>query len=242
MAKTSAHSSRIYVDEFYLSCSLNAFGLDVSQETPVVTTFCDAGPRRVVGNYDHTHTHAGFFEPEDDGVDEILDALRTDADADHYLLRVPGVMAAGSVGYEALAKLTSKPLSAQIGGATALGFDMAGSGGLARVNVLYTATATATADGTGQNLGTTASGDTLGVWFRVISGTFTSLTMKVQESQDDDDTDDYADISGLTSGSMTAPGVVHVTTTAATEAWKRLVISAWNGTDAVVLVTIGVLK
>lgn len=244
MAKLKAHSSRVYVDQHYLSCSLTSFGLEVTQVLPVVTTFCDTGPRRIVDNYDHSHSHAGLFEPEEDGYDQIVDALRTGTDADHYLLRVPGVMSAGSVGYEAIAKLSSKPMAGQLGAALALGFDMAGSGGLARINVLSAAeeTVTGTQDGTGQNLGATVSDQRLGVWFRVISGTFTSITLKIQESQDDGSGDSYADISGLTSGSMAAAGVVHVSTTAATEAWKRLVVSAFSGTDCTILVTIGVIQ
>jgi hypothetical protein len=78
------------------------------------------------------------------------------------------------------------------------------------------------------------------VIFRLLSFTGTSITMKLQGSSDDGAGDAYADIAGLTSGALTAPGVVVVTTTATLEAWKRVVCSG-TFSAASVVVTAGVV-
>ena len=51
----------------------------------------------------------------------------------------------------------------------------------------------------------------------------------------------YADIAGMTT-TLTAAGVARLTTTAATEAWKRVNIQAFTGTSAVIVVTGGVVQ
>lgn len=52
MAKKPAKDANIAINSVALEDDVSSFSLDVSQETPEVTSFADAGPRRVVGNYD----------------------------------------------------------------------------------------------------------------------------------------------------------------------------------------------
>lgn len=53
MAKKPAKDVNISINSVALEDDIDNFTLAVQQETPVVTSFADAGPRRVVGNYDY---------------------------------------------------------------------------------------------------------------------------------------------------------------------------------------------
>ena len=238
MAKQPANKYRAYIDGYDVSGFLNAGSLAVEQETPVVTTFADAGPRRVVGSYDHNHSHGGFIDTANDSFDEIAFAL-LQTTTDHYLAHCwEGVATEGNVVYEAVVQLTSQPRAASVGEAITINLDAAGSNHLARGVILRSATISGTGNGTGQNLGVTTTGQIIVATFRVISGTFTSITMLIEESQNDGGGDAYATLGSLTSGSMTAAGVVRVTHSTASEAWKRVRVSAFSGTSCVVLVTL----
>lgn len=52
MAKQPGKNLNLAVNAVAIEDDLNSANLDVKQEVPVVTSFADAGPRRVVGNYD----------------------------------------------------------------------------------------------------------------------------------------------------------------------------------------------
>lgn len=241
MAKLAAHGTRVYLDQYALSCYLNSSEQAIEQETPDVTSFCDAGPRRVVGNYDYNHNDLGFFDGADDAGDEILHALLAN-ESDHYLTKLFGESSEGGVAYDSLVSLTRKPLSAQVGGAVLLNFESAGRGGIARGLTLANATVTGAGNRTGRNQGAKASGPSLRAIFRVLSFSGTNIVLKIQESSDDGSGDAYADVAGLTSGTLTAAGVVVATTTAAVEAWRRVNISTPGGfTSALILVTLGVV-
>ena len=53
MSKIPASKVKLSVASVALEDDLNSFTLTIDQETPPVTSFADAGPRRVVGNYDY---------------------------------------------------------------------------------------------------------------------------------------------------------------------------------------------
>jgi len=54
MAKVAANKVNISLASVVLEDDIDSFSLNITQEAPVVTSFADAGPRRVVGNYDYT--------------------------------------------------------------------------------------------------------------------------------------------------------------------------------------------
>src|SRR5688500_3274574 len=54
MAKQPARNANIAVNAVALEDDLTSFEMNVTQETIPVTSFADTGPRRLVGNYDHT--------------------------------------------------------------------------------------------------------------------------------------------------------------------------------------------
>lgn len=237
MAKLPNVATRVYLDEFNLSGDLNAFTLNINQETPVCTAFSDEGPRRIIGNHDYDAGYIGFLEPVTLLYDEQIFDLLGDG-SDHYIASCPGANAEGSVVYEGTYRLSGQPRSAELGGVVMLNFDVEGSGGLVRGVVLGNSVETGTGQSTGIEQGATVSPEEYQVVFRLIAFTGTDITIKVQESQNDDSGDPYADVSGLTSGALTEIGVVRASTTASTEAWKRLDFSG-TFSSATILVTGG---
>jgi len=243
MAKQPARWMRIWLDEFALSSELASAALQLQQALAQVDTFGDAGPRRVVDNYDFTLPFLGFLEPTDEGYDEQIHALLESA-SDHYVTLGIGEGQApdetGGVAYDALARLSAQPRSAQTGGAILLNFDLAGSGGLSRGRFLASKTSTGAENLGGVNMGATAAGAVFRAIFRLIAFSGTNITLTVEESQNDGAGDAYAAISGVNSGALTAPGVVAAQATAATEAWKRLAITG-TFSSALVAVSAGVV-
>lgn len=241
MAKVGNTATRVWLSQFDLSGFLGATDLKINQQNIPVTTFSDTGPRRLVGTYDHTHEHTGFFDGVTiTGIDAIIHALVA-SDADKYLAQMFGANVEGSIVYESIIALSGKPLSGQFGGAVLLNQSMVGRGGLYRGQVLRNATVTGTGNGTGRNLGISTSPAVFAAVFRVFSGTFTSISMQIQQSSDDGAGDAYANIAGLDSGTMLNANVVFTSTTATTEAWKRVAISAFVGTNCVIGVTAGIV-
>lgn len=234
--KIAAKSVRVYLDKYDLSGDLNSTSQSFNVETPVVTCFNHTGPRRLEGNYDTEDSDLGFFDGDTAAYDAILASIVGDG-IDHYLGKTFGTTE-GDTAYEKIVRISGQPRAGGIGGAVLLNFDAKGAGGAYRGVILRSATVTGAGNGTGQNLGATVSGDEFAVTFRLLSFTGTNITLKVQGSSDDGGGDAYADIASLTSGALTAIGVVRVSTTAATEAWKRLNVSG-TFSSALILVTCG---
>lgn len=243
-AKVANVGTRIWFDQFNLSGFLNAAEQGVRQELIPCTCFSDTGPRRLVDGYDHSHSHNGFFDAETlAGITKSFDKAiwdTLDLDTSHYLAHLWGGSSEGGVVYESMVKLSGQPRSGGQGGAVLLNLAAEGSDGISRALILRNATITGNGNGTGRQVGATTLGQRFQVVIRVFSGTFTGFTAKIQESQNDGGADLYADIAGM-SQAIAAAGVWRLTTTAATEAWKRLVIGDWVGTNAVIGVTAGVV-
>ena len=239
MAKLSNLATRIWFDEFDFSGELNSSEQEVLPEIIKTNTFSDTGPRAIEGNYDHRHTDIGFFDASTDFMDEELFASLNEG-ADHFLTKLWGDNAEGSPAYDFVVRVNSQPLSGKIGDAVLRQFSCMGSAGCARGVILANVTTTGAENRTCRNMGATAAGKLFAVIFRVFTFDGTDITLKIQESTDDAAADAYADITGLTSGALTAKGVVRATTVAATEAWKRCVVSG-TFTSAVIGVTAGVV-
>lgn len=241
MAKQAARAVRLYWDEHPLHCSLNSATLAITQMTPDATTFCDDGPRVVVDNYGYSSDFGGFSDYDEDALDEILNAgLGSEHVYGVFPVSTGSLPTEGAACYEGLVALSSRAQTWQVGNAAAFSATAVGAGGLVRGTVLRAASVTGTGNGTGRNVGAT-TGEQVAVVFRVLGGDFASITIDVQQSSDNGGGDAYSNVSGLTSGALTAPGVVRVTTSAATEAWKRVNVSAFTGTDALIVVSIGVV-
>lgn len=241
MAKQAANSIRIYVDEFNFSGDLTSASMEVTPEIAKAEAFSTVGPARVMGSYDATQSHLGLFEPGTGAneYDEEVFAMLLDG-ADHYVGQFFAGTTAGNVAYEHVAKLSGNPRSAQRGDVVMAHFDTVGSGGTTRGIVLGAKTSTGTENLTGINQGTTTSPEQYTVVFRLIAFTGTNITMTIEQSSDNGGGDAYATISGVTSGSLTSPGVVQASTTATTEAWKRVALTG-TYSSAEILVTGGTL-
>lgn len=236
MAKLSAARTRAYLDEFDVSGSINAHTINLKQTIIPVTCISDPGPKKVIGNYDHDFDWTGFFDGATGAFDAQVASFGTDEQ--HYLSTVYGTTE-GSVSYDDFVRKMGEVRSGQVDGAQMLNMSGAGSGGRSRAKLLRVGSVTA-GNGTGQNLGITTTPVVFRVIFRLLSFTGTSITMKIQGSSDNAVGDAYADIATLTSGALTVPSVVVVTTTATTEAWKRVVCSGTFAAASVV-VTAGVV-
>jgi len=240
VVKQPAKSAAVYFDEFVFSGYLNSTSQDLTPELPKIDCLDGAGPRRLMGNYDVAHSDLGFMDTADDAYDDQLWMAMNDS-GDHYLGKMFGgntPPTEGTIAYESIVKNSGQPRSAAVGGAQLLNMDSQGSGGIFRGLVLRSANLVAAGNGTGQNQGATVSGEEYAVVFRVIAVAGGSITLKIQQSTDNGVADLYADVAGLTSGALAAAGVVRVSTTAVTEAWKRVVASG-TFTSATVLVTAG---
>ncbi|MCJ7797118.1 MAG: hypothetical protein MUQ56_10195, partial [Thermoleophilia bacterium] len=228
----------VYFDEFVFSSYLNSTDQTITPETPVVTALSDAGPRRVMANYDVSHSDQGFMDTADDSYDEQLFTAMGEA-GDHYLTKMFAGTVEASVAYDSIVKISGEPRSAAVGGAILLNFDSQGSGGLVRGVVLRNATVAGAGDGTGQNLGTTVAGQEFAVIFRVIAVAGGTITMHIEEGAADPP---ITDIAALTTTAMAVPGVERYSIVVPTLAWKRVVIAVGGGfTSATVLVTAGVV-
>ena len=239
MGKTSNLATRIWLDQYDLSGYLNAADQNIKQELIPVTCFSDTGPRRIVGNYGYDTSMNSFNDFVDNLIDEIIFA-HIAADTDHFLSHLWGANVENSIAYDFVIRLLDQPRSGAVGGAQLLNLSADGANGCSRGLVLRNATITGTGFGTGRNQGATTAGKIYQAVVRVFSGTFTSITIRIQESSDDGAVDTYADIATMTT-TLTAAGVTRLTTTAATEAWKRVSVQAFTGTNAVIGVTSGVV-
>lgn len=241
MAKVAARGTRSWLDEIALAGELTAIDLTpAEQEVIDVSTFSSTGKPKVIGNYDSMASLMGLFDYADDGFDEqaFVNFL---TDEDHYLATAFGAAAENDVVYEQPIRLKSQPRSAKQGAAFLLNIEAEGAGPIVRGRILRSAAIVGTGNGTGRNLGASSSGQLRVVTYRVlaVSGSG-SITLQYHESQDDGGSDAYASVAALASGALTAVGVTRKTTTAATEAWGRITVSAFSGfTSVTVLVTAG---
>ena len=101
-------------------------------------------------------------------------------------------------------------------------------------------TNTSTGNLTSVDIGTTSTSQTLQAVFRVLALTGSNVTLNVQQSSDDGSSDAFGTISGMTSGSLSAIGVVRTTTSAATERYKRINV-AGTFDSVTFIVSLGVI-
>lgn len=126
-AKTIDLTYVISLEEYLTNVEMN-----ITQEAPVVTAFADAGPRRVVGNYDYTFSIEGQWDNTSALVDEkIFSQVGAAATAIGF---DPTGQTAGSSdpNYDGSVILTNYTVRAAIGQAVTFSAAMAGASALAR--------------------------------------------------------------------------------------------------------------
>ncbi len=75
MSKQAARNINIAVNSVALEDDINDASLEISQETPVVTSFADAGPRRLAANYDYSANLGGVADFASGQSDATLFAM-----------------------------------------------------------------------------------------------------------------------------------------------------------------------
>lgn len=237
----SAPDTRFWLDQYDVSGFLNSGSIQWDPELIEHANFLQAAKLHTAsGKYDQKASETMFFDGADNQNDEILDTFAR-ADSSHYRARSFGSHAEGYPVYETIEKLTSRPIVAASGAMMMLNGEWAGAGPSSRGLILRNATVTGTGNGTGRNQGVTLSTDLYQVVFRVLSGTFSSITLQVQQSSDNGVGDAYALITGL-AHTFTVAGVFRATFLGATEAYKRVSVTAFSGSSAVIVVTSGLVK
>ncbi len=242
MTRSAGAPSRVYVDEFDFSGRTNQLEMAIDNNLPEITTFADDGAEFVEGQYNGTATLNGFFDGTSGDYDDQMWSVIGDG-ANHFVGLYPGSSAAATnIGYELQAQTSNQTRPADVAGAILLNVSWQNNGPIVRSTVLANGAVTGTGavSSSNQNLGTTASGERFVVVYRVlaVSGAGT-IVIEIQESQNDGAGDAYATISGLTE-TFAAVGVARDTTTAATEAWKRVNVTTFSGfTSVTILVVVG---
>lgn len=242
MGRIPGAPSRIYIDEFNFSGRTNAAEQTVDVNLPEVTCFSDTAAEFVEALYNTKITINGFFEPTDDGYDEQMWTVIGDG-VKHYVGFYPGQDAShGDIGYEIQGQCDDQARPIEVAGAVLLNVSWQGEGPTVRSTVLCNGAVTGTGavSNSNKNLGATTAGEKFVAVVRVLSVTGSgSIDVEIEESSDDGSADAYATITGMTQ-TFTDVGVSRESTTSATEAWKRVNVTAFTGfTSVTLLVTAG---
>ncbi|MDY6957627.1 MAG: hypothetical protein SVK08_00585 [Halobacteriota archaeon] len=240
MARQSASTSRVYIDEFNFSGYTNAFKMDIKNTLPEVTCFTDTGAEFVEGLPSATAVINGFFDTTDDGYDEQSFALIGDG-TKHYFGLYPNDASHGDPGYELQGQTDSQDRPVEVAGAVLLNLNVTNEGAIMRTMVLCNgeSTGTGAVTNSNKNWGATGAGTVFAAVLRVISVTGSgSIVVEIEESSDDGSGDAYSNIISFTTA--TAVGVERKSITTATEAWKRVNITTFSGfSAATIMVVIG---
>ncbi len=133
MAKKAARDANITINSVALEDDISQFSLKVTQETPEVTSFADAGPRRLVGNYDHTLNISGFADPASGQSDATLFGLVGSSGVAQAVDPTGASAGTNDPNYDATSVvLASYELSGQVGGALQFAAELQGNSALTR--------------------------------------------------------------------------------------------------------------
>lgn len=133
MAKQAARNINISINAVALEDDFDSASLSVDQETPVVTSFADAGPRRLAGNYDYTLEIAGKGDFAASQSDATLFALIGSAGVAMAFDPTGATAGANDPNYDSTSiVLSSYKISGAIGGAVEIAATMQGNAALSR--------------------------------------------------------------------------------------------------------------
>jgi hypothetical protein len=134
MAKQPSKNLNVSVAGVYIEDELNSASLDIKQEVIEVTAFADAGPRRVVGNYDYSMSLEGSADFAAAQGDATLFSLVGKATASATAFEPTGaVVGASDPHYDSTDMvLESYSIKASIGAAVTYSASLQGAAALAR--------------------------------------------------------------------------------------------------------------
>ena len=133
MAKLAAKATNITIDGVTLEDDIDNWSLTVTPEVPVVTALSDAGPRRVVGNYDFSLDISGAADFAAAQSDATLYNLCSDAAGGPMGVDPTGVAAdASNPHYDSTVMCSSYKISGAAGGRVDFAATLVGAAALAR--------------------------------------------------------------------------------------------------------------
>ena len=159
MARISAKSAGLLVDEFDFSGVSNSMNLDFAEAPADVTAFADADLTYIQGKPTFTFKVNGLWStasPNYDG-EMFTDLTATNRRVGIY----PGGLSDGVFGYEGATNISASPRVSTIGDAIACNVTWQGASAPFRSTILRYATDSSSANGTQYTLGTIASTNTI---------------------------------------------------------------------------------
>ena len=133
MAKQPSKNQNLTINAVALEDDFSSISLSVEQETPEVTSFADAGPRRVVGNYDYTLEVGGFPDFASAQSDATLFAMVGSTGVTFGYDPTGASAGPNDPNYDSTsAVLSSYSISGSVGGAVELSATILGNSALAR--------------------------------------------------------------------------------------------------------------
>jgi len=245
---TAGHSkaARAYYDHYRVSQIAQSVSLDFASDVADTSVIEGDSKTGVQGKTGGTCSINGLLDVADDGWDEIaFDDIQNDT---HYITVEPQGNTITSLAYLTQQNHTGEGRAMDQANVGLLNWSGQLTGDFGRGQVITTGEKafTGTGSDTGVNVGTTAATETALVVLHVtaFSG-FTDVTFQIEESTDDGSVDTYAQITGWTIAvegnasagtdevTFTGTGTAWLSMTAATETWKRVTVSAVNGTGSI---------
>ena len=237
----SGRKTRIYVDRWNWSGRTNTAAVNINQVMVPATTFESLGDEFIEGKYSGDMPINGFFDPTDDDYDEQMWSVIGDGQ-NHAIGVYYESAAAGTIGYEMQGVIESQERPIEVAGAVLLHATWKSDGAIVRSTVLANKliTGVGVVAGSNINVGATTTGQVFVALMRVLSFTGATMNVRIEQSSDNGVTDPYTAL--LTFAQTTGTEVQRLTTTAATEAWKRVNVTAVDAgfTSALILVVVGV--
>ena len=239
MARISAKSAGLLVDEFDFSGISNSMTLNFAESPADVTAFADTDMTYVQGKPGFNFDVNGLWStasPDYDG-EMFTDLTATNRRVGIY----PGGLDEGTFGYEGATNISASPRVSTIGDAIACNVSWQGASPPIRSRIIEANTitcngSTVIANGTGYNLGTFAATTTIvGVWRMVEMGGSGTNTIALEIQSETNDTWG-SPTTQINFGTVTqATGATHIVTTqtgpAASESWWRVKIQS-SGTGS----------
>ena len=159
MARISAKSAGLLVDEFDFSGVSNSMNLDFAEAPADVTAFADAALTYIQGKPTFTFNVNGVWSPASPNYDG---EMFTDLTATNRRVGIyPGGLSDGVFGYEGATNISASPRVSTIGDAIACNVTWQGASAPFRSTILRYATDSSSANGTQYTLGTIASTNTI---------------------------------------------------------------------------------
>ena len=132
MAKQAGRQANLTVNAVAIEVDADSITLNVTQETPVVTSLGDTGPRRLAGNYDHNKSVSGSADFASGRSDATLFALIGSAGVATGFDPTGATAAANDPNYDTTDVLESYSITSAVGAAATYQASLQGTAALTR--------------------------------------------------------------------------------------------------------------